>query len=60
MRGRFGSWQVVGDLFLEGAAFLELAEFIERAPEDEVGLCAGAVYGFLLFFGAFVDHGVEV
>jgi hypothetical protein len=51
---------VVGDLFLDGAAFLEFAEFIERAPEDQVGLCAGAVYRFLLLFGAFVYHRIEV
>ena len=51
---------MVGDLFLEGADFLEIAEFGKGAAEDEVGLGSGAVHGFLLFFGAFIDHGVEV
>jgi len=47
-------------LFRDGSDFLELAEFVEGAAEDQVGLGSGAVYGFLLFFGAFVDHGVDV
>ena len=59
-RGWFGSWVLVRKLFLDGAPFLELAEFIKGAAEDEVGLRAGAIDGFLLLFGAFVDHGVEV
>jgi hypothetical protein len=28
--------------------------------QNEVGLGAGAVHGFLLLFGAFIDHGVDV
>ena len=51
---------MVGDLFFEGATLLEVAEFGERAAEDQVGLGPGAVHGFLSLFGAFVDHGVEV
>ena len=39
---------------------MKFAEFVEGAAEDEVGLGSGTVYGFLLLFGAFVDHGVEV
>jgi hypothetical protein len=60
VRGRFGSWVLVGELFLDCAAFPEFAELVEGPPEDEVGLGAGAVHGFLLFFGALVHHGVEV
>jgi hypothetical protein len=56
----FGSRELVGDLFLEGAAFLEFAEFVEGAAKNEVGLGSGAVDGFLLLFGALVDHGIEV
>jgi hypothetical protein len=41
-------------------AFLELAEFVEGEAQNEVRLGAGAVYGFLLLFGSFIDHGVEV
>jgi hypothetical protein len=47
-------------LFRDDSDFLQLAEFVEGAAEDQVGLGSGSVYGFLLFFGAVVYHGVEV
>jgi hypothetical protein len=51
-------WVLVGEWFLDGAAFLQLAEFGEGTAEDEMGLRAGAVYGFLLLFGAFFHETV--
>ena len=60
LRGRFWSCLLVGELFLDGSAFLQLAEFVEGSAEDQVGLSPCSVYRFLLFFGSFVHHGVEV
>jgi len=51
-----GAWVLVGDLFLDGSAFLKVAEFGKGSAKDEVGLGPGAVYRFLLLFGAFVHH----
>jgi hypothetical protein len=49
----------VGEGLAADAAFgLDFAEGVEAAVEDAVGLGAGAVDGFLLFFGFGVLHGV--
>jgi hypothetical protein len=39
---------------------LQPAKFGEGAAQNEVGLGSGAVHGFLLLFGTFIDHGVDV
>jgi hypothetical protein len=48
------------ELIVDGSLGLEFAEFGNAAAEDSVRLGSGAVYGLLLFFGAFVLHGIEV
>jgi hypothetical protein len=58
--GGCGGGVLVGELFQDRSAFLQIAEFGEGSQEDQMGLGSGAVHGFLLFFGAFVDHGVDV
>ncbi len=67
--GGFDYWLIVGyarivtcyvHYLAAGAIGLEFPELVDGAVEDAVGVGAGSLDGAALFFGGFVEHGVDI